>query len=307
MRRSQLLLLLFLVLVAGACDKATPTAPTGSTLSVTASPLEITANGTANVTVVATRAAGGGPVTPGTEIRLSTTLGTIDEVVTTDASGVARATLRGSGRPGTAKITASSGAAAPVTVDVKVGSTAGRINLTVQPNSVPVEENATITAIATVRDDQGQALAGAGVVFDSEIGQFDTVGIVTTDSSGQARNRLRVTSAQLFLLSDSLNVTAEVSSGGGNAEDSAEVQIERAPVARFSVTINQSTRTATFTDQSTGAPQEWEWDVDGDGSVDATSPDFTFQYREAGAYTVTLVVRNPFGEDDATQQVVINQ
>ena len=294
-------------LVDVACDKATPTAPAGSTLSITASPLEIAATGTSTVTIVATRGAGGGAVTPGTEIRLSTTLGEIDEVVTTDASGVARATLRGTGRSGTAKITASSGAATAVSVDVKVGATVERINLAVSPSSVPVDENAVITVTATVRDNQGQALPGAGVVFGAEIGQLDNTGVVTTNNAGQATTRLRVTAAQLELLNDSsLEVRADVSGGGGSANATSTVLIERAPVAAFTFTINQSTRTVTFTDQSTGGPTEWEWDVDGDGDVDATSPNFTFQYPAPGSYRVTLTVSNAFGEDDAVQQVVIN-
>lgn len=309
MRQNRLLPLLCLLgLVASACDKATPTAPNGSTLTITASPLEISANGSSTITVVATRGNGGGPVTPGTEIRLSTTLGSIDEVATTDASGVARATLRGSGRAGTAKVSASSGAAAPVTVDVKVGATAQNINLSVSPSSVSVESNAVINVTATVRDDQGQPLSDAGVVFSAEIGQFDQTGIVRTNANGQATNRLRASSAELNLLNDSaLEVRAEVSAGGGSATATGQVLIQRPPVATFTFTVNQSTRTVTFTDQSTGGPTEWEWDVDGDGDVDSTSPNFSYQYPAPGSYRVTLVVRNAFGEDDAVQQVFINQ
>ena len=412
MRPNRLLpALLALSLVASACDKVSPTAPTGATLTITASPLEIAANGTADVTVIANRAAGGGPVTPGTEIRLSSTLGSIDEIATTDASGVARATLRGTGRSGTAKITASSGAAAPVTVDVKVGATIQQVNLSVNPTSVPAGRNADIRVAATVRDDQGLALPGAqvlfaaeagrfdkaglvtadangqatnrlrvssadlaqvadrtldvtassggaapatvgvkigatverinlsltptsvpvtedavisvtaivrdnqglplrgaGVIFSSEVGQFDKTGIVTTNSGGQALNQLRVTATELALMTDSsLQVSAEAAGGGGNATASANVLIRRPPVDAFTFTVNQSTRTATFTDQSTGGPTEWEWDVDGDGDIDATSPSFQYQYPAAGSFRVRLVVRNVFGEDDAVQQLVINQ
>jgi PKD repeat protein len=309
MRANHLLVVVALAgLVAGACDKATPTAPAGSTLTITASPLEIAASGTASVTVIATRASGGGPVTPGTEIRLSTTLGTIDEVVTTDTSGVARATLRGNGRSGTAKITASSGAAAPVTIDVKVGATVERINLAVSPTSVSVDSNAVINLTATVRDNQGLALPGAGVLFGAEVGQLDNNGIVTTNANGQATNRLRVSSAELSLLADSsLEVRADVSGGGGNAATTAQVLVQRPPIAAFTFTINQSTRTVTFTDQSTGSPTQWAWDVDGDGDIDATSPNFTYQYPAAGTYRVTLTVRNAFGEGEAVQQIVITQ
>src|SRR3954453_23307436 len=78
-----------------ACDKATPVAPTDATLTVSASPSEITSTtGTSSITAVV-RKANGQPVNPGTQVRFTTTLGTIDPVASTDSSGVATATLRG--------------------------------------------------------------------------------------------------------------------------------------------------------------------------------------------------------------------
>jgi len=82
-----------------ACDKGVPTAPAGATLVLTASPLTIpTSTGTSTITVTALRS-GGQPVNPGTEIRLDTTLGTIEPIVTTDERGQAvdrQAALRSS-------------------------------------------------------------------------------------------------------------------------------------------------------------------------------------------------------------------
>src|SRR5215210_2642976 len=112
-----LLALLCLLTPSLGCDKATPVAPTGSILSLSANPTKIGLNGTSTITVVG-RKPDGNPLNPGTEIRLSTDLGTISpSVVQVDSGGRATATLRGDGRPGPAKITA---ATADATVDTTI-------------------------------------------------------------------------------------------------------------------------------------------------------------------------------------------
>ena len=96
-------------LVSLSCDKATPVAPDGTTISVTANPSRISLRGAATVTVVG-RKPTGQPLDPGTEIRLSTDRGSIPAIATTDATGTAAATFQGDGRSGSATITASVGA-----------------------------------------------------------------------------------------------------------------------------------------------------------------------------------------------------
>src|SRR5690348_1607115 len=117
--RAVLLLLSFALLLSLGCDKADPVAPTGSTITLSASPAQVSsARGTSTITAVVRRG-NGTPVNPGTQIQFSTTLGTIDPVAETNSSGAASVTLHGDGRPGTAKVTATTGnvATAP-TVDV---------------------------------------------------------------------------------------------------------------------------------------------------------------------------------------------
>ena len=88
------------------CDKATPVAPTGTTLTLSANPTKIGLTGSSTVTIVG-RKPDGNPLNPGTEIRLTTDRGTISpSVVQVDSSGRATATLRGDGRSGPAKVTA---------------------------------------------------------------------------------------------------------------------------------------------------------------------------------------------------------
>jgi len=90
------------------CDKATPVAPDGTALVVSANPSQISLTGTSTITVVGRRP-DGNPLNPGTEIRLSSDIGTIDSIVAVDSTGTAKATFHADGRSGPAKITAATG------------------------------------------------------------------------------------------------------------------------------------------------------------------------------------------------------
>jgi len=139
MKTKLYVLCLSLVLaVAGlaACDKASPVAPAGTVLSVTANPTQIGANGTSQIRVVALRA-NGTPVNPGTQIRMSSNLGTIDPLVEVGEGGIAVGTLRGDGRIGTATVTAAVGAETTATVDVAVGQVAANLSVQATPSSIP--------------------------------------------------------------------------------------------------------------------------------------------------------------------------
>ena len=185
-----LLLSLAVLLPLAGCDKASPVAPEGTTLTLSASPAEISAaNGGSIITVVA-RKANGQPVTPGTRIRFSTTLGTIDPVVETDRSGVAEATLRGDGRLGTAHITASTGAVRTDPMDVIIGTPARNISLQATPTTLPAT-GGRVTLLALVRDARGLPLANQGVNFTTQLGTLASRGgLVQTDANGQARDTL---------------------------------------------------------------------------------------------------------------------
>ncbi len=114
------LLCLAMALLAQGCETGVPTAPSGTVLFVTANPKTIPLTGTSTIEVVA-RDQSSVEVVTGTEIRFTTDKGRIDDVAFTDGGGVARATLQADGEPGTATVTARSGAAAASTVDVEIG------------------------------------------------------------------------------------------------------------------------------------------------------------------------------------------
>ena len=107
-----------------ACDKVPLTAPVASKISVSASSTALQPNGTTEVIAVVTEEAGT-PVQNGTLVRFSTTGGRVDPGEATTRDGVARTTFTAGGTAGTAKVTATSGAAAAGdpgnTVDITIG------------------------------------------------------------------------------------------------------------------------------------------------------------------------------------------
>jgi adhesin/invasin len=190
-RRIALPLLFCLALLpAVGCDKATPVAPTGTILTLSANPSKIGLNGRSTITIVG-RKPDGNPLNPGTEIRLTTDRGTIDPVVEVGESGVATATLRADGRPGTAMITATT-ADANVDTSVQIGEsddTRPNLILSVSPNNVPVGGTATITVIARNADNTPVA-AGQEVILTTSLGTIEP-GRPRTRSDGTATATLR--------------------------------------------------------------------------------------------------------------------
>lgn len=208
-----------------ACDKATPTAPPNTTLVITASPLTITPTGTSTITVTALRSSGQ-PVNPGTEIRLDTTLGTIDPIATTDERGEARATLRGTGVGGEATVTARSGAAEAVNVKVQVGAKVVTVTVVATPASIPAGEAAQVELLAVVRDAGGQPIAGANVTFTTEAGRLASQGaLVVTNERGEARDRLNAGVNAIDGAGDSITVNALAASGGATVTGTVNITV----------------------------------------------------------------------------------
>lgn len=289
-----------LVLLAPACDQASPVAPAGTVLSITASPSRIDANGTSSVRVTALKA-NGTSVNPGTEIRLDTTLGTITSIAATDSTGVAEATLRGDGRVGMATVTARTGAAEAATVDVEIGEFARSITLQATPSQVGPGER--VDLLALVRDDEGRPLSGANVNFQSQVGTLASGGrIKITDASGAVTDRLTVSQDDIDAFNQpSFNVTATVGTEGGDQEAITNIRIREArPSVVFFPTAGGGNRVF-FRNETTGEePIVWEWDFTSDGTIDSGLREPTFDYGSAASgVRVTLRATNSAGEDTA--------
>ncbi len=296
-RGASLLALLF----TASCEEGTPVSPVGAILRISANPTRIGTTGSSAITIQVLRS-NGNPVNPGTEVRLSTTIGRIDEVVHTDNDGVARATLRGDGRAGTATISAYSGAVDPVTAEVGVGAPAAAIRLTVTPTSIP-ETGGKLNLLALIRDDQGQPLEGASVNFLTDVGTLQSGGrFLVSDANGQATDALTVTALEIQTVGgDSFDVSAEVAGTAGVQTDSFSVGIQRPPRASFSFSINGNT--VAFTDTSTGSPTSWRWDFGDNNTSTQQNPVHT--YGVSGNYLVVLTARNAVGESVASASITI--
>jgi len=273
-----------------ACDSVTPVAPEGTVLTVSVSPTFITLNGTAQVTVVA-REASGQPVNLGVEIFFSTTLGTIDQMAETDASGIAREVLRGDGRPGDAVITVTSGAAAAVISDpVQIGAFAALISLQVSP-TVVLEDGGTLDLLALVRDDRGALLPAAVVNFGTEFGILASGGAgITTDQAGEARDTLAVSPADVISAGNGFLVSATTAAEGGvEVLATFTVAVTRLePIASFTFSL-LGNRQVVFTNESTGGePLRFSWEFrnsDGDLQGDSTQRNPTFTFPDLGGWS----------------------
>jgi hypothetical protein len=186
------LLSLLLLVSAAACDKASPVAPTGTTLTLSANPTKIGLNGESTITVVG-RKPDGNPLNPGTEIRLSTDKGTISPIVEVGAGGAATTTFRADGRTGAAVITATTGAGdvtAMATLQIgETDETRPTLLVSVSPSNIPVEGTATVTVIA--RNADGSLVeAGREVILTSTLGSLSPSRPVTR-ADGTAVSTLR--------------------------------------------------------------------------------------------------------------------
>lgn len=302
-----LLISAFLLSTFYACDKATPVAPTGAVLTLSASPTDIAANGSSTITVRARRE-NGSPVNTGTQILLSATLGELSATtVETDETGIAIVTLRGTGRPGESKVIARSGPSESNEVTVQIGRFAGSVSLQASPTFVP-ESGDRIELTALLRDGQGQPLPNVLVNFRADIGDLASGGLfVTTNLQGIARDTLTIDAADLAPISgDSFKVSVQATGTGGAAQTAeATITIGRPPLADFEFTVNNSARTVAFRDLSTRNPNRWRWDF-GDGES-STQQNPVHQYPPTGTtFAVTLTVGNALGESSVTNFVTFN-
>jgi PKD repeat protein len=318
--------LLFLVpmlamLAAVGCDKASPVAPSGSILAVSANPTRIALNGSSTITIIG-RKPDGNPLNPGTEIHLSATLGTIPSIVTTNSSGTATATFQSNGRLGTARISAAVGTApagggtttdtpppstpTSASVDVQVGSVTTTIILQPTPTTLPAT-GGTVSLLAVLRDDSGQPIANQGVNFTTDLGTLASRGnTVTTNASGVARDTLRLSEQDLANNASSVTVTVHATGAAGAAvTQTATIQIQGdRPVASFTYQKGNTDLEVQFIDTST-APGEltYSWNFGDGASATGSSP--SHLYAAAGSYTVVLTVTAAGLSDTATARITV--
>ncbi len=240
-----------------ACDKApNPVAPSGTIVTVTASPSKISLTGQASSVTVTGILPAGNPIRPGTQISLSSSLGVLRpagssctgsatvSIVEADDRGQAVASLCGDGRGGEATVTASltsagsgEGASGSATVTVQIGETdASRptVLISANPTTIPVCGDSTSSCETSTITLLGRASDGTAVGAGQRIRLTTNLGTLTcaapyrcAGESGSPCNAVCTDSrgeAQATLLPDERGGTAEVSAILGTSE-TATVEI----------------------------------------------------------------------------------
>ncbi len=176
--------LLILICFAG-CDSVPLTAPTDSSIVLTANPEEINTNSGQSVITAMVTDADGNPVANGTTIYFSTTLGTLDKEESETTNGIAKNVLHAGSMPGEATIRAQSGG---ITANVPVwigGKPAEIMILNATPSAINVGGTSQITC--TLLTASGYPVPGQPVFFTADNGTLQSAGSITyTDQNGQA-------------------------------------------------------------------------------------------------------------------------
>jgi len=206
------------------CDEVPLTATTGSVLFISANPTAIPAiNGVSTITVTGFKRPedGGGPLSDGTQIFLTSNVGVIEQRVEM-TNGVAYGFLRSDGRAGLATVDARSGSGITATLatPVLIGNAQG-INILVTANPATVgPPDFTSNIVATVFDNSNNPLSDVPLIFSTNAGALASQGsILRTNQLGQAADRLTLEnqqSATVTVTSGTISASTTVARGTAN-------------------------------------------------------------------------------------------
>lgn len=314
-------------LAAPACEKVPLLAPSGSTITLTASTTALSANGTMTITAQLLEAAGTPPHS-GTRITFTTTIGRVEpSEVDTDVGGRAKVTFIAGGSNGTATITAVSGGATTGSegaLKIAVGTAAvAKVIVSASPQSVSSAGGAS-TITATVLDINGNALIGSPVLFTSTAGTL-SADVAVTNGNGAAVTVL--TTSQQATVTASVGVQGSSGTGGtgsgsssstssGQSSGTVTVNVRNAP----SITVTAPTTTIfkgvaarftfTVTTAATNGSAVREVKVNwGDGRTDILGTFTGSQtqdhiFTNDGTFVVTGTVTDGSGDFNTTSTTV---
>src|ERR1041384_2620944 len=165
-----------LAAAAAACQRVPLLAPSGSSISLTASNTAVPSNGTVQLIAQVLEPAGTPPHS-GTHVIFTTSLGAISpSEVETDVNGQAKATFSAGGMNGTAIISASSGGASATgnnAIRIAVGTAGvGKVILNANPTVISALSGTSVIT-AAISDINGNPLPSAQVAFSTTAGSLD--------------------------------------------------------------------------------------------------------------------------------------
>ena len=320
-----------LALVASACEKVPLLAPSGSTITLTASTNALAANGSTDI-VAQVLEAGGTPPHSGTQVTFTTTLGSIQpSEARTDINGRVVVKFVAGGANGNATITAFSGGAttgANGAVKIAVGTAAvGRVSLSANPSTIS-SNGGTARITANVVDVNGNALGGVPVNFSTSAGVLGA-SLVNTDSNGVSETNLTTSVQAVVTATVGVQAPSTGGTGGGtggttggstSGQASATVTVNVNPIPTVSITAPSGTLTAgtpiTFTitaQPGTGSTAQIREVIvdfgDGDsvnlGAVTGSGITVQHTYDQDGTYTVRVTLNDTLGGSTSAATVVV--
>jgi len=193
---------LLVTLFAAACDRVPLSAPSGSSITMSASTRVLPTGGSTAVTAFVMES-GGTPVQNGTTVRFTTTLGRVEPAEAQTRNGSAEVTFLAGDLSGLAEIRAVSGSAGggaatgngadtpsgTNVVQILVGAAAVEaVTISASPSTVP-PSGGTATLIASALDAAGNRLSNVPITFFTTAGSLSAQSAIT-DASGDARAQL---------------------------------------------------------------------------------------------------------------------
>jgi hypothetical protein len=296
---------LVLVLAAvAACDKVPLSAPSNSTIRVTAATRAIPADGTAEISAIVTEASGT-PVQNGTSVMFTTNLGRVEPANALTMNGVATTTLHANGVSGVAQVRATSGAAGgdATTVDINIGgASASALTLTASSLTVP-SAGGTVSLTAVVVDAQGNRVRGAPVSFTTTSGSLAPAS-VTTNENGEATVQLTT--------DRTTTVTARAGTTNATVTITAQSTTLALAVTPAAPTVGQLVSLAITPTIATGgaAPRVTvNW---GDGTIEdvgfvSAARTVTHVYNSAGTFPVTATATTNGDATTTTTSVIVTE
>jgi PKD domain-containing protein/Big-like domain-containing protein len=313
------------------CDSVPLTAPTNSTIVLTAGTRVLPVGGNTQLTAEVIEQAGT-PVHDGTTVRFLTSLGRVDPAEAQTRNGIATTMFFAGDDSGIADVRASSGGAGGgstpannggtgtgntttttttssggATIQITIGA-AAIDTVTVRANPATVSQNGgTVQVVATVAGTNGRLLSNIPVTFSATHGTLSS-GTAVTDASGEAQVTLNT------------NADTDVTATAGTKTSTvAKITVLPAPSILLTCSVGaagscasiSTGETVTFTaTKATGSSVISSSTLDfGDGQSvslgSLSSPQsVAHRYNQAGTYTARLTATDVNGDNTTTTFVI---
>lgn len=199
--------IIVLLMIFLSCDSVPLTAPSGSSIVIIANPDRVELDtGESIITVIVTDK-DGNPVTNGTVVYFSTSMGSLKHQMIETVNGKGDNIFYAGHVPGQAHIRAYSGAADAADVYVQIGIDRATV-ITVQAQPDVISHGGSSLIVCTLWDDDNNTVPGQAVIFSAQYGSMHSEGTVLhTDDNGQVFDT--VTADGDFLPPYIITVTAQ--------------------------------------------------------------------------------------------------